>query len=225
MPERLDESVMAMVAAREFFDGAVVNLGIGLPLAAARTRCPPATRCSSTPSTACSASARSPANARDVDPLVMQVGSTPVESRPGMSFMSHDESFAMVRGGHIDITVLGALQVDVEGNLANAQLPGKIAGNLGGAPDLAGRAKRCIVLTHHTTSGGAPKLVERCTLPLTAPSCVARVVTDVAVIDVVGGRFVLRELGAGLDAGRCAGDHGRAADNGQERVSDRPGLN
>ncbi len=196
MAERLDEPVMAMVAAREFFDGAVVNLGIGLPL-----QCADAVPAgievvlhSEHGLLGFGAVVREPAR---VDPLVTQVGNQPVEAQPGMSFMSHDESFALVRGGHVDITVLGALEVDREGNLANAQMPGKVAGNLGGGPDLAARSRRCVVLTHHTTSDGTPKLVERCTLPITAPRCVDRIVTDVAVIDVVGGAFVLREVAPG----------------------------
>lgn len=197
---RLDEAVMALVVARDFPDGAVVNLGIGLPLQCADA-IPPGREVLLHSEHGLLGFGPVARDRGSVDPLVSQVGNQPVEARPGMVFMSHDESFALVRGGHIDITVLGALQVDVEGNLANAQLPGKVAGNLGGGPDLAVRARRCVVLMHHTTPDGVPKLVERCTLALTAPRCVDRVVTDVAVIDVVDGAFVLRELAPGWTPG------------------------
>ena len=122
-----------------------------------------------------------------------------------MVFMSHDESFAMIRGGHLDVAVLGGLQVDVEGNLANTQFEGKPAGNLGGAPDLAYGARRTIVLMHHTTNDGTPKIVPRCTLPLTAPRCVSRIVTDIAVMDIEGGRIVLREHAPGWNVDQIQG--------------------
>lgn len=194
--ERLGEAVMAMVVARDFPDGAVVNLGIGLPLGCADA-IPPGREVLLHSEHGLLGFGPVASDRAHVDPLVAQVGNTPVEARPGMVFLSHDESFALVRGGHIDITVLGAFEVDREGDLANAQLPGKVAGNLGGGPDLAARAKRCVVLMHHTTPDGRPKLVERCTLPLTAPRCVDRIVTDVAVIDVVDDAFVLREVAPG----------------------------
>jgi len=194
--ERLDETVMAMVVARDFPDGAVVNLGVGLPLTCA-VELPHDREILLHSEHGLLGFGPVARDRAHVDPLVSQVGNQPVEARPGMVFMSHEESFALVRGGHVDITVLGALEVDAQGNLANAQLPGKVAGNLGGGPDLAVRAKRCVVLMHHTTPDGTPKLVERCTLPLTAPRCVDRVVTDVAVIDVRDGTFVLREVAPG----------------------------
>lgn len=193
---RLDAAVMAMVAAREFHDGAVVNLGIGLPLACADYV--PAGRevllHSELGLLGYGPMVQDPS---EVDPYVFMVGNRPVVRQPGMVFMSHDESFAIVRGGHIDVTVLGGLQVDAEGNLANTHVPGKIAGNLGGAPDLATCSRRTVVLMYHTARDGSPKVVERCTLPLTAVRCVDRIVTDVAVIDVTEGGLLLREYAPG----------------------------
>ena len=196
---RLDATVMAMVVAREFFDGAVVNLGIGIPMHCADV-IPPDREVllhSEHGLLGFGPIARSP---EGVDPYVFVVGNRPVHPRPGMVFLSHDESFAIIRGGHIDITVLGGMQVDAAGNLANAHAPGKPAANLGGAPDLATGAKRTIVMMYHTASDGSAKLVERCTLPLTAPACVDRIVTDVAVIDVTPDGLLLREHAPGWSA-------------------------
>ncbi len=195
-PPRLDAAAMAMVAAREFHDGAVVNLGIGLPLACADYV--PAGRevilHSEHGLMGYGPLAQHP---DEVDPYVFMVGNRPVRPKPGMVFMGHAESFAIVRGGHIDVTVLGGLQVDAAGNLANTHAPGKVAGNLGGAPDLATCAKRTVVLMYHTARDGSPKVVERCTLPLTAVACVDRIVTDVAVIDVTGAGLLLQEVAPG----------------------------
>lgn len=193
---RLDPVVMAMIVVREFFDGAVVNLGIGIPMHCADVI--PTDRevllHSEHGLLGFGAMAQ---QLEDVDPYVFIVGNRPVEPKPGMVFLSHDESFSIIRGGHIDVSVMGGMQVDSEGNLANAHAPGKPAANLGGAPDLATCAKRTIIMMYHTASDGSPKVVDRCTLPLTAPRCVNRVVTDIAVMDLVGGRIVLREVAPG----------------------------
>ena len=193
---RLDPTVMAMVVVREFFDGAVVNLGIGIPMHCADVI--PADMevllHSEHGLLGFGPMVRAP---EEVDPYVFIVGNRPVRPNPGMVFLSHDESFSIIRGGHIDITVMGGMQVDTEGNLANAHAPGKPAANLGGAQDLATCARRTIIMMFHTASDGSAKVVERCTLPLTAPRCVNRIVTDVAVMDLVGGRIVLREVAPG----------------------------
>ena len=136
-------------------------------------------------------------NPEDVDPYVFIVGNRPVTPLPGMVFLSHEESFALIRGGHIDFTVMGGMQVDAEGNLSNAHGPGKPAANLGGAPDLATCAKRTVIMMYHTASDGSPKVVERCTMPLTAPRCVDRIVTDVAVMDLTPEGILLREVAPG----------------------------
>ena len=187
---------MARLAAREFFDGAVVNLGVGLPLACA-DQIPEGREVLLHSEQGLLGFGRIVQEQAEVDVDVMIAGGQPVTPLAGLCFMSHDESFAMIRGGHIDITVLGGLQVDAEGNLANTHVPGKPMPSLGGAPDLAACAKRTIVLMYHTVRDGAPKIVERCDLPLTAPACVDRVVTDVAVMDIVAGRVILREHAPG----------------------------
>lgn len=200
-PERLHPTVMAMIVARDFQDGDVVNLGVGLPLECANVL--PADR-EILLHSELGLLGFGPVieDYTQADPYVTMVGNLPVTKLPGMVYTSHDESFAMIRGGHLDVAVLGGLQVDMEGNLANTQFEGKPAGNLGGAPDLAYGAKRTVVLMYHTTNGGVPKVMTRCTLPLTAPRCVSRIVTDVAVIDVQDGQLVLREYAPGWDPER-----------------------
>ncbi len=197
-PERLHPTVMAMIVTRDFMDGYVVNLGVGLPLECANV-IPAGREVLLHSELGLLGFGAVIADHTKADPYVTMVGNLPVEALPGMVFMSHDESFAMIRGKHLDIAVLGGLQVDVEGNLASTQFEGKPAGNLGGAPDLAYGAKRTVVLMHHTTTFGAPKVVTRCTLPLTAPRCVSRIVTDVGVMDIEDGRIVLREYAPGWD--------------------------
>jgi 3-oxoacid CoA-transferase B subunit len=193
---RLDATVMAMVVAREFFDGAVVNLGIGIPMHCADV-IPPDREVLLHSEHGLLGFGPLAGSPEGVDPYVFIVGNRPVLPQPGMVFLSHDESFALIRGGHIDITVMGGMQVDAEGNLANAHAPGKPAANLGGAPDLATGARRTIIMMYHTASDGSAKVVERCTLPLTAPRCVDRIVTDVAVIDVDADGLLLREVAPG----------------------------
>lgn len=195
-PERLHPTVMAMIVARDFQDGYVVNLGVGLPLECANVL-PPGREVLLHSELGLLGFGPVISDHTKADPYVTMVGNLPVEALPGMVFMSHDESFAMIRGKHLDIAVLGGLQVDIDGNLANTQFEGKPAGNLGGAPDLAYGAKRTVVLMRHTTNEGTPKIVNRCTLPLTAPRCVSRVVTDVGVFDIEGGRVILREFAPG----------------------------
>jgi 3-oxoacid CoA-transferase subunit B len=117
-----------------------------------------------------------------------------------MCFFEHAESFVMVRGGHIDLAVLGGLQVSEKGDLANWLLPGKTIGSLGGGMDLAFCAKRLIVVMTHTTKDGQPKILHRCSYPLTAPTCVNLIVTDIAVIEVSQEGLVLREVAPGWTA-------------------------
>jgi 3-oxoacid CoA-transferase B subunit len=199
-PERLHHAVMAMVVAREFRDGDVINLGIGLPLACGNY-VPEGREVLLHSEQGLIGFGRQAEDPSEVDPYVNTVGNRPVLPRPGMAFMSHEESFALARGGHIDLTVLGAYEVDVEGNLANTHAPGKVSGNLGGAPDLATCARRTFVMMYHTRPDGQPKIVERCTLPLTAARCVDRIITDVAVMDVTPEGIVLREHAPGWTPG------------------------
>jgi 3-oxoacid CoA-transferase B subunit len=192
---------MAMIVARDLHDGDVVNLGVGLPLECANVL-PDGREILLHSELGLLGFGPVITDHTRADPYVTMVGNLPVTPLPGISFMSHDESFAMIRGGHLDVAVLGGLQVDQEGNLANTQFEGKPAGNLGGAPDLAYGAKRTIVLMHHTTHDDAPKILERCTLPLTTPRCVDRIVTDVAVMDITEGTIVLKEFAPGWDPQR-----------------------
>ena len=198
-PQRLTREIMAMIVTRDLFDGAIVNLGVGLPLECANFL-PPDKEILLHSELGLLGFGPVVSDYRDADPYLTMVGGVPETAQHGMSFMSHDESFALIRGGHIDVAVLGGLQVDQEGNLANTQLIGKPSGNLGGAQDLAYGAKKTVVLMYHTTSREEKKILERCTLPLTTPRCVNRIVTDVAVIDVENQGLVLREVAPGWNA-------------------------
>ena len=210
-PERLTPEVMAMVVARDLCDGDVVNLGIGLPLACANVL-PAGREILLLSELGLLGFGPVITDYREADPYLTMVGNLPVRANPGMSVMSHDESFALIRGGHLDVAVLGGLQVGREVSLANTQFAGKPAGNLGGAPDIAYGARRTVVLMYHTTRQGAPKVLECCTLPLTTPRCVDRIVTDIAVMDISGGAVVLSEVAPGWSPRRRAGaDRGEAA--------------
>ncbi|MBI2864168.1 MAG: 3-oxoacid CoA-transferase subunit B [Chloroflexi bacterium] len=196
MKARLERTTMALRVAKEFQDGDIVNLGIGIPTLASDFVPEGRTVLFHTENGAIGFGplASDPA---EYDINLINAGGQFITLMPGISFFDSALSFAIVRGGHLDVAVLGGLQVSERGDLANWLNPRRGVGNVGGGMDIAVGAKRLIVVMEHTTKEGEPKILRECTYELTAKECVDLIVTDLAVIDVTKDGLVLKEIAPG----------------------------
>ena len=193
--ERLGREVIAMRVAKELPDGAYVNLGIGIPTLVSSFVPEGKVVFYHSESGILNCGPLAEEGEEDID--LINAGGQFLQPVPGMSFFSSSEAFAMIRGGHVDVTVLGSHQVSAKGDLANWMLPQRGVGNVGGAMDLAAGAKNVIVAMEHTDRDNRPKIVAECTFPITGRGCVRLIVTDLAVIECTNEGLVLKEVAPG----------------------------
>ena len=192
----LTREQLAQRVAQEFRDGYYVNLGIGIPTLAANY-IPEGMEVMLQSENGLLGMGQFPLE-EEVDPDLINAGKQTVTMVTVASLFCSAESFAMIRGGHVDLTVLGAFEVDCMGNIASYMIPGKLVKGMGGAMDLVAGAERIIVTMTHASKSGQSKLLSECTLPLTGKGCIKRVLTDLALLDIDDGQFILRERAPGV---------------------------